>query len=67
MRKPQPLFRRIKRALSMAAKAIIAAPLKLPPKVVAGARYVALLIGLLDAMDADKQAKPPVGEEDTDA
>ena len=66
MKKPQPLFKRIKAALSMAAQVIIAAPLKLPPKVLAGARYVALLIGLLDALDAGKQAKPPASEEDAD-
>lgn len=67
MKHTPPLFKRIKRALSMAAQVVIAAPLKLPPKVVAGARYVALLIGLLDALDASKQTEPPADEEDADA
>lgn len=64
MRKPLSLFGRIKRALYAAAQVIISAPLKLPPKVVAGARYVALLIGLLNALDTDKPGQP--GEEGTD-
>jgi hypothetical protein len=49
------LYRRIKRGLSVAARAIITAPLKLPAKVVAAARYVALLVGVLDALDSEQQ------------
>lgn len=62
MRKPLSLFGRIKRALYAATQVVLSAPLKLPRKVVAGARYVALLIGLLDALDTDKREQP--GKED---
>ena len=54
---------RVKQALRAATKVIITAPLKLPAKLVAGARYVALLIGLLDALESNGKPKPPDGEE----
>lgn len=59
-----PWYRRVKRGLAAAAQAILAAPLKLPPKVVAGARYVALLIGVLDAVDAEKPDRHPEGSKE---
>lgn len=43
----------------MASQAIVAAPVKLPPKVVTVARYVALAVTLLDALE-------PKGEEGSD-
>ncbi|PPK99387.1 hypothetical protein SAMN05444682_11362 [Parapedobacter indicus] len=52
-------YQRVKSGLAVAAQAILAAPLKLPPKVVAGARYVALIIGVLDALEADPPERPP--------
>lgn len=67
MRRRAPWYRRVKHGLAAAARAILAAPLKLPPKVVAGARYVALLIGLLDALEASKPTRQPAalkGEEE---
>lgn len=45
------LYRRIKAAVAIAAQVIIAAPLKLSTKIVKGAQYTALLIGLLDQLD----------------
>ena len=54
---------RVKQALRAATKVIITAPLKLPAKLVAGARYVALLIGLLDALESNGKPKPPDDEE----
>lgn len=53
------MYRKIKQALALASGAIIAAPVKLPPKVVAVARYVALAVTLLDALE-------PQGEEGSD-
>ncbi len=49
------LYQTIKTGLGIAARAIISAPVKLPPKLVQGAQYVALLIGLLDAVDAQRK------------
>lgn len=59
-----PWYRRLKEGLSTVAGAVLAAPLKLPPKVVAGARYVALVMGLLDALEAGQPDQPPTGEEE---
>lgn len=55
-------FGTIKRYLATAAQVIIAAPVKLPKKVVAGARYVALVLGLLDALTGPRQ--PEEGDDD---
>jgi len=52
-------YQRIKSGLAVAVHAVLAAPLKLPPKVVAGARYVALVIGVLDALEAEHPLRPP--------
>jgi len=49
--KAQGLYDRIKATLAVASQFIIAAPVKLPPKVVAVARYVALAIGVLEAVE----------------
>ncbi|WP_257670463.1 hypothetical protein [Parapedobacter tibetensis] len=63
-------YGKIKNGLALAAQVIISAPLKLPTKVVAAAKYVALAIGLLDAIErqtnsTDKPAEG--GEAPTDA
>ncbi|GGG88424.1 hypothetical protein GCM10007415_23080 [Parapedobacter pyrenivorans] len=46
------LYDRIKETLAMASQLIIAAPLKLPPKVVVVAKYVALALGVLEAVES---------------
>ncbi len=45
------LYERIKETLAVASQLIIASPLKLPPKVVAGAKYVALMLGVMEAVE----------------
>lgn len=60
-RKPR-LFGQIKRYLATAAQVIITAPVKLPRKVVTGARYVAVVIGLLDALASKRD--PEEGDDD---
>ncbi|WP_270088430.1 hypothetical protein [Sphingobacterium sp. SYP-B4668] len=50
------ILRKIRQGLRDAAQIIIIAPVKLPVKVVAVARYVALVIGLLEALDSEKEA-----------
>ena len=54
------MYKRIKSVLAAVSRIIIAAPMKLPGKVVAVAKYVALAIGLLDAMDKqqDDESEP---------
>lgn len=64
MRRAPIWYRRVKSGLAAAAQAILAAPLKLPPKVVAGARYVALFIGLVDALEAGKPDRQPEGSKE---
>lgn len=49
------LYQRIKDGLALAAQIVITAPLKLPPRVVQGTQYLALLIGLLDSLDRDTE------------
>ena len=65
MSKGHILYQRIKEGIALAARVIVTAPVKLPGKLVQGARYVALLIGLLDSLE---QAGPPTeadrGEEE---
>ncbi|MGK6353464.1 hypothetical protein [Parapedobacter sp. DT-150] len=46
------LYDRIKETLAMAIQLIIASPVKLPPRVVAVARYVALALGVLEAVES---------------
>ncbi|WP_262247647.1 hypothetical protein [Parapedobacter soli] len=45
------LYERIKETLAVASQLVIAAPVKLPPRVVAVARYVALALGVLEAVE----------------
>ena len=46
------VYERIKEGLAVASQLIIASPLKLPPKVVAVAKYVALALGVLEAVES---------------
>ena len=46
------LYDRIKETLSMASQLIIAAPVGIPPKVVTVAKYVALALGVLEAVES---------------
>ncbi len=53
------IYRKVKRILAAASGAILSAPVKLPPKVVIVARYVALAIGILDAVDQPAEETLP--------
>lgn len=46
------IYEKIKETLAVATQFIITAPLKLPPKVVAVAKYVALALGVLEAVES---------------
>ena len=56
------LFNRITRTLATASHLIIASPVRLPPKVVAVAKYVSLGLALLETIDFDENgdARPRV-------
>ncbi|WP_353197181.1 hypothetical protein [Parapedobacter defluvii] len=45
------LYERIKEGLAVASQLVIASPLKLPPRVVAVANYLALALGVLEAVE----------------
>jgi len=47
------IYTQIKEGLAMASQLIITAPVRLPPKVVAAAKYVSLGIALLDTIVTD--------------
>lgn len=57
------LYERIKETPAMASQFIITAPLKLPPKVVIVAKYLALALGVLEAVES---AAKDGGEDDED-
>lgn len=61
MEKKQSIYERIKETLAIASQLIVASPLKLPSKVVAVARYVALALGVLEAVES---AAKDGGEDD---
>ena len=46
------LYERIKGGLAIASQLVIASPLKLPPKVVVVAKYLALALGVLEAVES---------------
>ncbi len=52
MKTKQSIYDRIKEALAVASQLVIASPVKLPPKVVVVAKYVALAIGVLEAAES---------------
>ena len=45
------IYERIKEGLAVASQLVIASPLKLPPKAVAVAKYLALALGVLEAVE----------------
>ncbi len=51
------IYERIKEGLAVASQLIIATPLGLPPRVVAVARYVALALGVLEAVESAAHRK----------
>ncbi len=55
--KKKPILKQIKQALAAASQAIIAAPIKLPPKVVLVAKYVSLALGVLEAVEGAAKGK----------
>jgi len=46
------LYNRVKEVLAVTSQLIIASPLKLPAKLVAVAKYLALALGVLEAVEA---------------
>lgn len=63
MEKKQSLYDRIKETLAVASQFIIAAPMKLPPRVVVAAKYVALALGVLDAVENGTGKRTEEGNE----
>ncbi|MGV3761746.1 hypothetical protein [Parapedobacter sp.] len=45
-------YDRMKEALAVASQLVIASPVKLPPKVVLVAKYLALALGVLEAVES---------------
>jgi len=58
------LYDRIKETLAMASQLVIASPVKLPPKVVVVARYVALALGVLEAVESGVRGGERGSDED---
>jgi hypothetical protein len=56
----------ILKTLSKAVQVILAAPVKLPAKVMQAAKYVAIALGILEAVVGDKDEKPQTGGESSD-
>ena len=57
------LYDRIKEALAVASQLVIASPVKLPPKVVVVARYLALALGVLEAVESGVRKEGGEGDE----
>ncbi len=51
MNKKKSVYEQIKEALAVASQAVIVAPIKLPPVVVLTAKYLALALGVLEALE----------------
>ncbi len=58
------LYDRIKETLAVASQLIIASPMKLPPKVVVVARYLALALGVLEAVEGSLRDGEGAADED---
>ena len=58
------LYERIKETLAVASQLVIASPVKLPPKVVVVARYVALALGVLEAVESGVRSEEGGSDED---
>ena len=57
------LYERIKETLAVASQLVIASPVRLPPKVVAVARYLALALGVLEAVESGVRKEGGEGDE----
>ncbi|MFB2118000.1 hypothetical protein [Parapedobacter sp. 2B3] len=62
MKTKQSIYDRVKETLAVASQLVIASPVKLPPKLVIVAKYVALALGVLEAVEG--AAKERGGEDD---
>ena len=56
-------YDRMKETLAVASQLVIASPLKLPPKVVVVAKYLALALGVLEAVESGISAKEGEADE----
>ena len=59
----QSIYVKVKDALTVVSQVIITAPLRLPPKVVAVAKYVALALGVLEAVENGIRKQEGDGDE----
>ncbi|MFB2121120.1 hypothetical protein [Parapedobacter sp. 2B3] len=58
------LYDRIKETLAVASQLIIASPVRLPPKVVLTAKYLALALGVLEAVEGSLRDGEGAADED---
>jgi len=59
------LYDRIKKTLAVASQLVIASPVKLPPRVVLVAKYLALALGVLEAVESGvRKAEGDADEDD---
>lgn len=59
-------MKKIIKTLSKAVQMILAAPVKLPAKIQQVAKYVALALGILEAVVQEDERTPQAGEEASD-
>lgn len=57
------LYDKVKETLAVASQLVIASPLKLPAKVVMVAKYVALAVGVLEAVESGVRSREGAGDE----
>ncbi|SEM17832.1 hypothetical protein SAMN05216436_102144 [bacterium A37T11] len=55
--KKKSIFQKVKNGLNVAVQVLLAVPVKLPSVLLDGARYVAMLLGLLDALEEEEEEK----------
>ena len=58
------LYERIKETLAVASQLVIASPVKLPPKIVVVAKYLALALGVLEAVEGGLRNEEGARDED---
>ena len=58
------LYERIKETLAVASQLVIASPVKLPPKIVVVAKYLALALGVLEAVESGVRNEEGAHDED---
>ena len=61
--KEQSVYQKDKEVLAVASQCVIASPVKLPPKVVAVAKYLALALGVLEAVENGVRQQEGEGDE----